>query len=172
MSENSKNITWVMVGVLVGLAAVFLPFAPVVQAPADNGAEVSESIVKDSEVSEAIIIEEEGVVDISDDMIETTEGLDPRAITTLQGTTVCLPHKDTSGPVTLECAIGLQALSGDYYVLDLANRSPEGPEDLFSVVGEIQVSGYFTPIELLSTDMWQKYDVVGIMSVTEVVEMN
>jgi hypothetical protein len=171
MSENSKNITWIIVGVLVGLAAVFVPFAPVAQAPADNRTEVSENIVKDPEVSEEIVIEEDGVVDISDDMIETTDGLDPRPVTTLQGKTVCLPHKDTSGPVTLECAIGLQAVSGDYYVLDLANRNPEGPEDLFSVEGEVQVTGTFTPIELLSTDMWRKYDVVGVLSVTDVEEV-
>ncbi|MGL5830519.1 MAG: hypothetical protein ACRCZE_00025 [Candidatus Altimarinota bacterium] len=170
MSEKNANIAWIVVGVLVGVAAGYFLTARMAQAPASDVV-ISENIEKEAPASEQIVIEDGDTVDISDDMIDTVGGLDPRPIVTLQGKTICLPHKDTSGPVTMECAMGLQAVSGDNYVLDLADRSPEGPEDLFSVEGEIQVTGYFTPIELLSTDMWQKYDVVGIFSVTEVKEV-
>jgi hypothetical protein len=35
----------------------------------------------------------------------------------VRGTMVCLPHKDTSGPQTMECAFGLKADDGRYYAL-------------------------------------------------------
>lgn len=38
--------------------------------------------------------------------------------TTTKGTLECLPHKNTAGPTTLECAFGIKAASGDYYALD------------------------------------------------------
>jgi hypothetical protein len=37
---------------------------------------------------------------------------------TVKGKVVCLPHKKSEGPQTLECAYGLHADSGDYYGLD------------------------------------------------------
>lgn len=42
---------------------------------------------------------------------------------TLIGTPTCLPHKDTSGPITLECAIGLKGDDGRYYALTNAPDS-------------------------------------------------
>gem|GEM_PF-5772552 len=36
---------------------------------------------------------------------------------TLQGKRVCLPHKDTTGPQTQECAIGFQDIAGNYYAI-------------------------------------------------------
>ncbi len=36
---------------------------------------------------------------------------------TVTGEVVCLPHKDTSGPQTLECAIGIKDDRGTYYAL-------------------------------------------------------
>lgn len=36
---------------------------------------------------------------------------------TVSGKTVCLPPKDTSGPTTLECAVGLLGDDGRYYAL-------------------------------------------------------
>jgi len=38
-------------------------------------------------------------------------------IVSLRGTSTCLPHIDTSGPQTLECAIGLKTEDGKYYAL-------------------------------------------------------
>jgi len=84
---------------------------------------------------------------------------------TLSGEVVCLPHKDTTGPTTLECAMGMKTEAGEYYVLDLALMSqqslPLDNGDRFTA------NGVITPMELLSTDHWQKYDVVGIFSVTD-----
>ncbi|MEZ4103634.1 MAG: hypothetical protein R3B55_03770 [Candidatus Paceibacterota bacterium] len=83
---------------------------------------------------------------------------------TLTGVQTCLPHKDTSGPQTLECAIGMKIDSGEYYALDFMAMSQIPPEiqdgDRFTA------SGVITPIENLSSDQWQKYDMEGIFSVT------
>lgn len=42
---------------------------------------------------------------------------------TITGEPVCLPHKDTSGPTTLECALGLKGDDGRYYALTDAPMS-------------------------------------------------
>lgn len=39
----------------------------------------------------------------------------PKAAVTIEGVAVCLPHKDTEGPNTLECAVGVKADDGTYY---------------------------------------------------------
>lgn len=87
---------------------------------------------------------------------------------TLTGTYLCLPHRDTSGPQTLECALGLKTDDGTYYALDFNLLSQMPPE---IATGErISASGIFTPVEMLSTDMWQKYPIKGIFSVTDSVK--
>jgi hypothetical protein len=84
---------------------------------------------------------------------------------TLSGTQTCLPHKNTAGPQTLECAIGMKTDSGEYYALDFSMMS-QGPVDVSN--GErFTATGLITPIENLSSDFYQKYDVEGIFSVTD-----
>lgn len=86
---------------------------------------------------------------------------------TLEGEVVCLPHVG-DGPTTLECAYGLRTDVGEYYALDLALMSQEGamPE-----TGErISANGVVTPVEMLSSDHWRKYDIEGIFSVTDSLE--
>lgn len=82
---------------------------------------------------------------------------------TLTGTIICLPHKDTTGPQTMECAQGLRADDGFNYVLDLASLSEE---ERMSLQGDarIEVTGMLVPIEILSSDRWMKYDVKGVIS--------
>lgn len=93
-----------------------------------------------------------------------TENFEPQRMT-LTGKQACLPHKDKTGPQTLECAIGMQADNGFYYALDFGLMSQTPPE-LYG--GEsFRASGIFTPIERLSSDYMQKYDIVGIFSVTD-----
>lgn len=84
---------------------------------------------------------------------------------TLTGTYLCLPHTDTSGPHTLECALGLQTDEGEYYALDF-NASSGLPPSL-PTGSRVTASGTVTPIENLSTTHWQKYPVKGIFSVTD-----
>ena len=82
----------------------------------------------------------------------------------LTGMVTCLPHRDTSGPVTMECAIGLEADDGKYYVLDfnlLATNEGMGLE----TGTRVEAEGVFTPLMALSTDHWAKYNVEGILTV-------
>jgi hypothetical protein len=84
---------------------------------------------------------------------------------TLTGEQVCLPHKDTSGPQTLECAIGLKTDVGEYYAIDMSLMSQE--HQPITNGERFTANGMVTPIERLSTDHWQKYDVEGIFSITD-----
>lgn len=84
---------------------------------------------------------------------------------TLTGEVVCLPHADTDGPQTMECAYGLRTDTGEYYALDFTLLSQE-----FTPVetGErFTANGTITPVEMLSSDHWQKYAIEGIFSVTD-----
>ncbi len=86
----------------------------------------------------------------------------------LTGQVVCLPHVNTDGPTTLECALGLKTDAGEHYALDLALLSQQQtpPE-----TGErISANGLITPVEMLSADHWRKYDIEGIFSVTDSVQ--
>lgn len=83
----------------------------------------------------------------------------------LSGIYVCLPHKDTTGPQTDECASGLKTDDGTYYALDFALSSQLAPQ--LSVGDRISANGVVTLVERLSTDMWRKYPIKGIFSVTD-----
>lgn len=85
--------------------------------------------------------------------------------TTLTGTYLCLPNTNTSGPQTLECALGIQTDTGIYYAMDfnlLSTITPDIPTG-----SRISANGIVTPIEQLSSDHWKKYPVTGIFSVTD-----
>lgn len=84
---------------------------------------------------------------------------------TLTGTQVCLPHRDTTGPQTMECAIGMKTADGKYYALDFNLMSQTPPVIPGGQV--FSVSGILTPTAMLSSDHWQKYNMEGIFSVTD-----
>lgn len=86
----------------------------------------------------------------------------------LSGEVVCLPHVPNGGPTTLECALGLKTDAGEHYALDLAAISQPNPG--LDTGERISANGLITPIEMLSSDHWKKYDVVGIFSVTDSVQ--
>lgn len=81
---------------------------------------------------------------------------------TFVGTPTCLPHRDTSGPQTLECAFGIRFADGTYYALDMSGIAG----DFQGYTGVISVQGTVVPIEAISSDVWQKYDIKGIMKVS------
>jgi hypothetical protein len=85
--------------------------------------------------------------------------------TTLVGEITCLPHKDTSGPQTMECAFGLKTHEDVYYALDL-NKVDNGIG--LQTDKRVIVTGLLTPVEALSSDHWQKYNMKGIISVDSV----
>lgn len=84
--------------------------------------------------------------------------------TTFFGQQTCLPHRDTSGPVTLECAIGLESTTGEFYALDLSEVSP-------SVVAtysgqQLRIQGELKDLSQNQNE-WQKYDIKGIIKVQQ-----
>ena len=93
-------------------------------------------------------------------------GADSPRRMSLSGTYLCLPHKDTTGPQTMECALGLKADDGKYYALDF-NLMSQGLPPSVATGSRISGNGLFTPISRLSTNQWQKYPIEGIFSVTD-----
>jgi hypothetical protein len=89
---------------------------------------------------------------------------------TLSGTYLCLPHVNTDGPQTLECAFGIKTDDGTYYALDFALMSQIPPNIPMNT--RFTASGVLTPIERLSTDHWRIYPIKGIFSVTDSVEVD
>ena len=100
------------------------------------------------------------------DIRVTTDTL-PTTIT-VTGTYTCLSKVNTGGPVTLECALGLQTDAG-YYALDTSVVLTANYPALRT--GEsITVEGTLVPIEMVSADRWQTYDVVGIIAVEKLIK--
>jgi len=77
------------------------------------------------------------------------------------GEAICLPHRDSSGPVTMECAIGLRDDQGKFYAL--RDADPESRTIAGIRTGmRIEVRGLFTE----RTD--PKYQSVGVIEVSSV----
>lgn len=83
---------------------------------------------------------------------------------TLRGSYSCLPHKDTGGPQTMECAFGMKGDNGLFYALDTSILQSTSIVDV-KTGDAISVEGVFIPIEELSTNQWLKYDIKGIIRV-------
>lgn len=81
---------------------------------------------------------------------------------TLTGTGLCLPHRDTEGPQTLECALGFQDEQGNNYGLRDVDPSYKNVTKI-PQVGKAKVHGVFEP----KTD--EKYDSIGIITVDSVI---
>ncbi|MBP6913060.1 MAG: hypothetical protein KBC00_00415 [Candidatus Levybacteria bacterium] len=81
---------------------------------------------------------------------------------TLTGEYVCLSSKDKSVPQTMECAFGLKTEAGEQYAL---NFEEMGDKSQFKTGEIVTLFGTITPLVVLSTDHWQKYDIEGIFSV-------
>jgi hypothetical protein len=94
----------------------------------------------------------------------------PQAIV-VEGVFTCLPHANTSGPQTDECALGIGRDQSDaFFALDLQDVG----YDAISRVGtgsKIKVEGMMTPANQLSSNHWQKYRIDGIIRVTSIVEI-
>jgi hypothetical protein len=87
---------------------------------------------------------------------------------TLSGTYTCLPHLDTTGPQTMECAFGIQTDAGEYYAV---NFGPSADSmDQFQSGSHVRAEGNVVIKEALSSDHWQKYNMKGIFTVTNILE--
>lgn len=81
----------------------------------------------------------------------------PTAPITRTGELICLPHKNHSGPETLECALGLKASDGHNYGLKNLNVKGAQQHKKIKVTGALEQPGAN-----------QLYDIVGSISVTSV----
>ncbi len=93
-----------------------------------------------------------------------TEIIDSPTEITITGHQACLPHRDSSGPMTLECALGIQTETGEYYSLDMTDLDLTA---LTRFSGELlQVSGQLKDPSS-NQSLWQKYDIIGIIKVQD-----
>lgn len=91
----------------------------------------------------------------------------PRNVT-LSGTYECLPHLDTTGPQTMECAFGIRTDDGEYYAVNFGQSA--GAMEQFQAGAHVTAEGFVVIKEALSTDHWQKYNMKGIFTVTRVID--
>lgn len=87
---------------------------------------------------------------------------------TLTGEYICLKNVDQHSPQTFECALGIKTDTNEYYALDFDMMSQQ--QAALKTGDRFTASGLITPIEYLSSDHWQKYNVEGIFSVTDSVK--
>lgn len=88
---------------------------------------------------------------------------------TLVGTYLCLPHLDMSDAQTEECAFGVQADTGEFYAVNFGQSADSMQQ--FQANARVRAEGFFVPKEALSTDQWNKYDMVGIFTVTRLLDV-
>lgn len=83
---------------------------------------------------------------------------------TVKGEIMCLPHKNTTGPQTMECAYGLKAAGGEYY--GLSDKDPEY-KNISGVPmnKQVEVTGSLK----LNTD--NKYDTIGTIYITSIKQL-
>lgn len=75
----------------------------------------------------------------------------------ISGEITCLPHKDTTGPQTQECALGLHSDDNRYYALK------DAPQSVGTGTGRAEVHG------TLSTTADSKYDIAGTITVSQLI---
>lgn len=85
----------------------------------------------------------------------------------IEGVSACLPKKG-DGPQTMECALGIVTDAGVHYALDLG---PLGEGAAVNPEGRVRIEGTFVPVEHLSADFWQQYDIEGIIRVTSLTDL-
>lgn len=97
------------------------------------------------------------------------ESLDPTPQNvTLSGTYVCLPHLNTSGAQTTECAFGIKTDDGVYYAVNFGQSADAMTQ--FRGGAHITADGFVVIKEALSTDQWQKYNMKGIFTITKMID--
>jgi hypothetical protein len=87
---------------------------------------------------------------------------------TISGVYECLPHSDTSGSQTEECAFGVRTDEGEYYAVNFGQSA--GAMEQFQAGVHIVAEGFMVPKEALSDRTWEKYIMKGIFTVTRLME--
>ncbi|MES3005783.1 MAG: hypothetical protein V4664_02440 [Patescibacteria group bacterium] len=86
----------------------------------------------------------------------------------LQGEYVCLPHKDKTGPQTMECTLGIKTDNNIYYAIDAQGEAARNVLLSLQTGLKIQIDGTLAPIEEINIETWQKYDIGGIISTSNI----
>lgn len=92
------------------------------------------------------------------------DNMPPRV--SVQGMAECLPHRDTSGPQTLECAFGILADGGKRYAID-TRLMASYPVD-FPTGERLRVEGVLMPRNEENRRAWEIYAIDGIIGVTTI----
>lgn len=83
------------------------------------------------------------------------------SVVRIRGKMICLPHRDTTGPQTLECALGLQDDEGNNYAL--SDTDPE-----YRNISSISQNQTVTVEGILKPQPDSKYAVVGVIEISSV----
>lgn len=86
-----------------------------------------------------------------------TDAVAPQSIE-VSGEFVCLPHKNTSGPQTMECALGLKGDDGNYYGVSDTDPNYSNVSGL-GTGAKVKIKGKFTSRED------SKYNSVGVLTI-------
>jgi hypothetical protein len=86
--------------------------------------------------------------------------------TVFTGEYECMPHKDAGGPVTLECGFGIKLTDGTHYAIDTSEIKSGKIIDI-PTGAKIKITGLMVPIQAISSNQWQKYDIKGIIRASE-----
>lgn len=82
----------------------------------------------------------------------------------LRGEFVCLPSRYSTSTVPLECALGIRSDNNVYYVIDAQGDAARNTLLGLQTGLKIQIDGVLVPANQLNSDIWQKYDIGGIIS--------
>jgi hypothetical protein len=82
---------------------------------------------------------------------------------TVTGRWECLPHRDSAGPQTLECTFGIALDQSDNH---LAINTTLMSQALINYTNDtkVRISGVLMPANQLSSDVWKKYDIDGVIN--------
>lgn len=86
---------------------------------------------------------------------------------TLTGTYTCLPHMNTEGPQTEECAFGMKTPEGDYYATNFGASA--AAMEQFEAGATITAEGFVVQKDALTDSMWDKYNMKGLFTITKVI---
>ncbi len=81
-----------------------------------------------------------------------------------EGMYVCLPHRDTGGAQTMECALGMQTDDGKYYAINATNAGSESKVGITPTGVRIRLVGTLTGASAIADATWQKYDIAGMVN--------
>lgn len=84
-------------------------------------------------------------------------------VISIQGEYVCLPPKGEKKPEALDCTLGVKTDNNVYYAIDAQGENARNVLLSLQTGLKIQIDGTLVPIEQISSDAWQKYDIGGIV---------